>query len=113
MLHHAGRHMDGVAGPYGLLLHLATCGFPLHHTLPAEYEINLLEVCGVFDFDVLCPVFVMPVPMVRAEPRTDFIYVEKKRLRGNDAFDLPGFFTKAAYVLRLHVVGFDDVELCH
>ena len=49
MLHNASRQMYRVAGTHFLLPDLATFGLPLDNSPPAEYEIDLLKIRGVFD----------------------------------------------------------------
>src|SRR5450759_5904876 len=84
MFHNAWRHMYRITGTHFLLPDLATFGLPLDNPPPAEYEIDLLKIPGVFDFVTLCLVSCMRMPMMRAEARTDFIHVEKELFRGND-----------------------------
>jgi len=105
--------MYRVTRTYFLLPDLATSGFPLDNPPPAEYEIDLLKIPGVFDFVTLCLVFCMRMPMMGAEARTDFIHVEKEFFRGNDFSYLPRFLAQAAYILWLNLIRPDDFWLRH
>jgi len=100
--------MYRVTGTHFLLADLATFSLPLDNPPPAEYEIDLLKIPGVFDFVTLGFVFCMRMPMMRAKTGTDFIHVEKELFRGNDFFYLPRFFTQAAYILWLNLIRPDD-----
>src|SRR5262249_13762209 len=108
MLHNAWGHVYRVAGPHLLLPNLAAFGLPLDDSPPAEYEIDLLEIGGVFDFVDLSRVFCMRMPIMRAEARAHLIHVEKELFRSDDSFYLPRFLAQAAYILRLDVLGPDN-----
>src|SRR5687767_2498326 len=113
MLHHPRRHEDRVAGTDCLLLHIPALGLPLDQAAPADHEVDLLEVGGVFDLLAFSAVFRVPVPVMGAVARRDLVDVEVEFPGRDDALHVSCFLRLPAEVLCLDVSVLDDLELCH